>query len=270
MSPDRDSAHVIRIGCSGWNYAHWRHGVFYPERCPPARWLRYYAQFFDTVELNNTFYRLPRTSAVARWVADSPADFVFAVKVSRYVTHIKRLVDTDKHLPLLLGRLEPLLRSPKLGPLLWQLPPTFKRDDERLATALAAFPPTLRHAVEFRHESWFAPDVIALLRAHNVALVIADRPEIASFQTHELTADFAFVRFHHGSRGLRGNYSESELDEWAERIRSWGDRGDVFAYYNNDWEGFAPRNALGLKERLGLESRHAHGHDAGRTRAHRS
>jgi uncharacterized protein YecE (DUF72 family) len=190
--------------------------------------------------------------------------------VSRYVTHIKRLVDTDKHLPLLLGRLEPLLRSPKLGPLLWQLPPTFKRDDERLATALAAFPPTLRHAVEFRHESWFAPHVIELLRAHNVALVIADRPEIASFQTHELTADFAFVRFHHGSRGLRGNYSESELDEWAERIRSWGDRGDVFAYYNNDWEGFAPRNALGLKERLGLESRHAHGHDAGRTRAHRS
>jgi len=270
VSPDRDSAHVIRIGCSGWNYAHWRHGVFYPERCPPARWLRYYAQFFDTVELNNTFYRLPRTSAVARWVADSPADFVFAVKVSRYVTHIKRLVDTDKHLPLLLGRLEPLLRSPKLGPLLWQLPPTFKRDDERLATALAAFPPTLRHAVEFRHESWFAPEVIALLRAHNVALVIADRPEIASFQTHELTADFAFVRFHHGSRGLRGNYSESELDEWAERIRGWGDRGDVFAYYNNDWEGFAPRNALGLKERLGLESRHAHGHDAGRTRAHRS
>jgi uncharacterized protein YecE (DUF72 family) len=270
VSPDRDSAHVIRIGCSGWNYAHWRHGVFYPERCPPARWLRYYAQFFDTVELNNTFYRLPRTSAVARWVAESPADFVFAVKVSRYITHIKRLVDTEKHLPLLLGRIEPLLRSPKLGPLLWQLPPTFRRDDERLATALASFPAALRHAVEFRHESWFAPDVMALLRERNVALVIADRPEIASFQTHELTADFTFVRLHHGSRGLRGNYSDSELDEWAERIRGWGDRGDVFAYLNNDREGFAPRNALGLKERLGLESRHAHGHDAGRPRAHRS
>jgi len=270
VSPDRDSAHDVLVGCSGWNYAHWRHGVFYPERCPPARWLRYYAQFFDTVELNNTFYRLPRTAAVARWVAESPAGFVFAVKVSRYVTHVKRLVDTDVHLPLLLERTEPLLRSPKLGPLLWQLPPTFRRDDERLATALAAFPAGLRHAVEFRHASWFAPDVMELLRERNVALVIADRPEIASFQTRELTADFAFVRFHHGSRGLRGNYSDRELDEWAHRIGEWGERGDVYAYFNNDWEGFAVRNALGLKTRLGLESPDAVGDDAGRAHAHGS
>jgi uncharacterized protein YecE (DUF72 family) len=243
--------------------------VFYPERCPPERWLRYYAQFFDTVELNNTFYRLPRTSTVARWVAESPARFVFAVKVSRYVTHIKRLVDVEQHLQLLLDRIDPLLRSPKLGPLLWQLPPTFRRDDERLAGALAAFPPTLRHAVEFRHESWFVPEVTALLRERNVAIVIADRPEIASFQTHELTADFAFLRFHHGSRGARGNYSDSELGEWADRIRAWRTRGDVFAYFNNDWEGFAVRNALGLRERLGLESPGAPGDDSGRAHAHR-
>jgi len=262
-------AHALRVGCSGWNYAHWRHGVFYPERCPPARWLRYYAQFFDTVELNNTFYRLPRTAAVARWVAESPRDFVFAVKVSRYVTHVKRLLDTEQHLPLLLERIEPLLRSPKLGPLLWQLPPTFRRDDERLAAALDVFPRSLRHALEFRHESWFTPDVMALLRERNVALVIADRPEIASFQTHELTADFTFVRFHHGSRGLRGNYSDVELDEWAERIRRWHDRGDVFAYFNNDWEGFATRNALGLKARLGVASSGARDPDTGRAHAHR-
>ena len=270
MPPDRESAYQLRVGCSGWNYAHWRHGVFYPERCPPARWLRYYTQFFDTVELNNTFYRLPRTSAVARWVAEAPPDFVFAVKVSRYITHVKRLADTEQHLPLLLDRIEPLVHSPKLGPLLWQLPPSFRRDDERLGAALAAFPPSLRHALEFRHESWFAPDVMALLREHNVAVVIADRPEIASFQTHELTADFTFLRFHHGSRGLRGNYSERELDEWTERIGSWHERGDVFAYFNNDWEGFAIRNALGLKKRLGLESSDAVGHDAGRAHAHRS
>jgi uncharacterized protein YecE (DUF72 family) len=263
-------SYELRVGCSGWNYAHWRHGVFYPERCPPARWLRYYAQFFDTVELNNTFYRLPRTTAVVHWAAESPPGFVFAVKVSRYVTHVKRLADTEQHLPLLLERIEPLLHSPKLGPLLWQLPPTFRRDDERLAAALSAFPSSLRHAVEFRHESWFAPDVMALLREHNVALVIADRPEIASFQTHELTADFTFVRFHHGSRGLRGNYSERELDDWAERIGAWRLRGDVFAYFNNDWEGFAIRNALGLKKRLGLESADAVGHDARRAHAHRS
>jgi uncharacterized protein YecE (DUF72 family) len=247
----RRGAHVIHIGCSGWNYAHWRHGVFYPERCPPARWLAYYAQRFDTVELNTTFYRLPHATAVARWVAETPGDFVFASKVSRYVTHVKRLSDSEHHLPLLLERIEPLLHSPKLGPLLWQLPPTFKRDDERLATALDAAPRELRHAFEFRHESWFAPGVMALLREHNAALVIGDRPEIASFQIHELTADFAFVRFHHGSRGHGGNYSDAELEEWAERLRAWGERGDVYAYFNNDWEGFAPRNALHLRELLG-------------------
>jgi len=206
---DRDSAHLIRVGCSGWNYAHWRHGVFYPERCPPARWLAFYAQRFDTVELNSTFYRLPRTSAVARWVTETPAGFVFAVKVSRYLTHIKRLADVEIHLPLLLERIEPLLRTPKLGPLLWQLPPTFRRDDDRLAAALDAAPRELRHAFEFRHESWFTADVIALLRERNAALVIADRPEIASFQTHELTADFTFVRFHGGTHGWNGNYSHA-------------------------------------------------------------
>jgi uncharacterized protein YecE (DUF72 family) len=270
VPPDRDSAHVVRVGCSGWNYAHWRNGVFYPARCPPARWLQYYARFFDTVELNNTFYRLPRTTAVARWVEETPADFVFAVKVSRYITHVKRLADTEQHLPLLLERIEPLLRSPKMGPLLWQLPPNFRRDDERLAAALAVFPPRLRHAIEFRDESWFVPEVLELLREHDVALVIADRPEIASFQTHELTADFTFVRFHYGSRGARGNYSERELDEWAERIRTWGERGDVYAYFNNDWEGFAVRNALGLNERLGLESGRVFDSDDRRAHARRS
>jgi len=243
-------AHGVRIGCSGWNYDHWRNGVFYPPRCPAHLWLEYYARHFDTVEVNSTFYRLPRPSAVARWVQETPPDFVFAVKVSRYLTHIKRLQEPGLHLPLLLGRIEPLLRSPKMGPLLWQLPPTFRRDDERLASALDAAPPDLRHAVEFRHASWFAPDVTSLLRERNVALVIADRPEIHAFQTHQLTADFTFVRFHSGTRGQRGNYSERELDEWADRIRGWAADVAVYAYFNNDWEGFAVRNALGLKKRL--------------------
>jgi uncharacterized protein YecE (DUF72 family) len=264
------SAHAVRIGCSGWNYAHWRNGVFYPPRLPAHEWLRFYAQHFDTVELNNTFYRLPRREAVARWVRESPPDFVFAVKVSRYLTHIVRLRDTAKHLALLLERIDPLLASPKLGPLLWQLPPTFRRDDERLAASLADFPRKLRHAIEFRHESWFVPEVMELLRAHDVALVIADRPEIRPFQTHELTAGFTFVRFHSGTRGLRGNYSETELDEWADGIAAWSAEHDVYAYFNNDWEGFAPRNAIGLKARLGLESSDASRLDAGRAHAHRS
>jgi uncharacterized protein YecE (DUF72 family) len=238
---------VIRIGCSGWNYDHWRNGVFYPPRCPASRWLRFYAERFDTVEVNSSFYRLPGRLAVARWADETPDGFCFAVKVSRYVTHVKRLLGVEKHLPLLLERIEPLREAGKLGPLLWQLPPTFARDDGRLAGALDAIPRDLRHAFEFRHASWFAPEVMGLLRDHGVALVVADRPQIHGFQTRELTADFTFVRFHRGSRGRGGNYSHSELAEWAETMRAWTARGDVHAYFNNDWEGYAPRNALTLR-----------------------
>jgi uncharacterized protein YecE (DUF72 family) len=240
----------VRVGCSGWNYAHWRNGVFYPPRLAAKDWLAFYAERFDAVELNATFYRLPRLDAVERWVAETPRDFTFAVKVSRYVTHIRRLRETGEHLALLLERIDPLVRSPKLGPLLWQLPPTFRRDDDRLAAALADFPSVLRHAIELRHESWLADDVLELLRAHDVALVIADGPGIRAYQTHDLTADFAYVRLHRGTRGRRGNYSQRELEDWAARIRSWSARGDVYVYFNNDWEGFAPRNASRLRDLL--------------------
>jgi len=245
------SARRIRVGCSGWNYKHWRDGVFYPPRCAPRNWLRFYAKHFDTVEVNMTFYRLPKREVVARWAAESPRDFLFAMKASRYLTHIKRLNDVAPNLAILYERIEPLLRSPKMGPVLWQLPPTFKRDDERLARALGQFPRGQRHCIEFRHESWFAPDVMALLRERNIALVIGDRPQVHGFQTHELTADFTFVRFHGGARGANGNYNHGELDEWAERLRAWSREVDVYAYFNNDWEGYAIENALYVKERLG-------------------
>jgi uncharacterized protein YecE (DUF72 family) len=241
------------VGCSGWNYDSWRHGVFYPEGCPPRRWLEWYARRFDTVEVNATFYRLPTVEAVRGWVEQTPPGFVFAVKLSRYVTHVKRLRDLPPSLELLYDRIEPLAASAKLGPLLWQLPPTFRRDDERLAQALDLLPPG-RHAFEFRHESWFAPGVTGLLREHGAALVIGDRPEVHGFQTHELTADWTFVRFHAGTRGRRGNYSDSELRDWAERIRSWPVE-ECFLYFNLDWEGFAPRNALRLRELLSGENR---------------
>jgi uncharacterized protein YecE (DUF72 family) len=147
-------------------------------------------------------------------------------------------------------RIEPLVRSPKLGPVLWQLPGNFRRDDERLAGALAKLPAG-RHCVEFRHESWFAAEVYEQLRGHGVALVIGDHPE-RPFQTHELTSDWTFIRFHSGTRGLRGNYSESELEEWAQRIGEWRREVEVYAYFNNDWEGFAIKNGFWLKERLGV------------------
>jgi uncharacterized protein YecE (DUF72 family) len=241
-------ARSIRIGCSGWNYKSWK-DEFY-EGKPPRLWLQHYAQFFDTVEVNNTFYRLPLESSVASWVAQTPPGFLFTIKASRYLTHIKRLTDLGGGIARYYERVAPLVRSPKLGPVLWQLPATFKRDDDRLATALAAFPPG-RHCFEFRHPSWFAEPIYQLLRAHRAALVIGDRPEVKEFQTYEFTTDWTFVRFHYGSRGLRGNYSESELEEWARRFEDWSRDVEVLAYFNNDWEVFAVRNALWLKRRLG-------------------
>ena len=240
---------TYRIGCSGWNYASWRNGLFYPPRCPARLWLEFYARHFDTVEVNATFYRLPTVKAVQGWVDQTPDDFTLVIKMSRYVTHVKRLRELPPSLELFYSRIAPLVGSPKFGPMLWQLPPTFRRDDERLAYALGLLPEG-RHAFEFRHPSWFAPEVMELLRAHGVALVIGDRPQVHAFQTHELTADWTFVRFHSGTRGRRGNYSESELREWADRLRSWPVR-EAFVYFNNDWEGFAPANALRLKELLG-------------------
>jgi uncharacterized protein YecE (DUF72 family) len=237
----------LRIGCSGWIYRSWA-GDFYPKGCPQRRWLEHYATVFDTVEINNTFYRLPSRDAVEGWVHRTPDDFVFTVKSSRFLTHMKRLTDMGQGVQRLWERLEPMVESPKMGPVLWQLPANFRRDDERLASALERLPPG-RHAFEFRHESWFAPDVLALLREHGVALTIAHRPD-RPWQAHELTADFTIVRLHHGARGRRGNYSDTELQEWARRIDPWRRQADVFVYFNNDWEGFAPRNARRLQRLL--------------------
>ena len=239
---------TVRIGCSGWNYQSWK-DEFY-EGKPARLWLQHYARHFDTVEVNNTFYRLPLQSSVAKWVAETPPDFLFTIKASRYLTHIKRLTDLREGLRRYYERVDPLVRSPKLGPVLWQLPPTFKRDDDRLANALAALPPG-RHAFEFRHASWFTEPVYGLLRAHGAALVIGDRPEVKEFQTHELTTDWTFVRFHYGRRGRNGNYSDRELDEWADRIRGWRETIDVYAYFNHDWFGYAVYNGQGLLARLG-------------------
>jgi uncharacterized protein YecE (DUF72 family) len=238
---------AIRIGCSGWNYKAWK-DEFY-EGKPPRLWLQHYAQHFDTVEVNNTFYRLPLKTSVATWVEQTPPDFLFSVKASRYLTHIRRLTDLGGGIARYYERLEPLVRSPKLGPVLWQLPATFRRNDERLAAALDALPRG-RHCFEFRHASWFTEPVYELLRGRGAALVIGDRPEVKEFQAHVFTTDWTFVRFHYGSRGRRGNYSERELEEWALRFEDWSSNVEILAYFNNDWEVFAVRNALWLKRRL--------------------
>jgi uncharacterized protein YecE (DUF72 family) len=238
----------VRVGCSGWNYADWRER-FYPKGLGTGRWLERYAEVFDTVEVNSTFYRLAKPDAVRRWVEQTPDGFLFTVKSSRYLTHIKRLRDMGEGVKRFYQSIEPLAASPKMGPVLWQLPGNFRRDDELLAQALEALPEG-RHCFEFRHESWFTKEIYDLLRRYQVALVIGDTPE-RPFQTHEMTADWTFIRFHFGHRGRRGNYSHSELDEWAERIRAWSGRREVLVYFNNDWEGFAIENGRYLLRRLG-------------------
>ena len=238
---------MVRIGCSGWQYDAWR-GRIYPQGLAQRKWLARYAEEFGTVEVNSTFYRLASEKAVRNWVEQTPADFCFAVKASRYLTHIKRLRPIKQGIRRFYAPLKPLVRSGKLGPVLWQLPETFQRDDDRLAGALEALPEG-RHCFEFRHESWFAKPVFELLRDHGAALVVGDHPE-RPFQSHEMTADWTFIRFHYGHRGRNGNYSESELDDWAKRIRRWSRQRDVYAYFNNDWEGYALENARYLERRL--------------------
>jgi uncharacterized protein YecE (DUF72 family) len=235
---------VIRIGCSGWNYQHWR-GPVYPTSEPSRRWLELYAQWFDTVEVNATFYRLPERRIVRRWAESTSPGFCFAVKASRYLTHVKRLRDLRPGLERLYERIEPLHDAQKLGPLLWQLPPRFRRDDDRLADALGALPPG-RHAFEFRDASWFSEAVYELLRAHDAALVVADRAPAPPSPWIE-TARWSYIRFHNG-RAQRGAYGRQALATWAQRIAEAP--GDVYAYFNNDWEGFAVANARTLRGNL--------------------
>jgi uncharacterized protein YecE (DUF72 family) len=235
---------MIRIGCSGWSYEHWR-GLFYPQSGSSSRWLHLYADSFDTVEVNATFYRLPSANTVEGWATRTPDGFLFAVKASRYLTHVKRLRDIAEGVKRMDERIEPLRRAGKLGPILWQLPPHFTRDDDVLESALKTLSPG-RHAFEFRDPSWFAEGVYALLHRHNAALVVADRSPADPTPWVD-TAGWAYVRFHSG-RGRNGNYSARELRAWSARIERY--LGDVFVYFNNDWQGLAIANARGLRSLL--------------------
>jgi uncharacterized protein YecE (DUF72 family) len=207
---------------------------------PQSRWLEHYAATFDTVEVNATFYRLPTSETTATWAKATPPGFVFAVKASRYLTHVKRLRDLAPGFARFRERIAPLAEAGKLGPVLWQLPEQFQRDDDRLLAALEALPEG-RHSFEFRHPSWFAHEVEELLAAHGAALVIGDHPE-RPFQTLARPAGWSYVRFHQG-RGRDGTYTRAQLAAWAERLRGWAAEGDVYAYFNDDWGG--PRRPRG-------------------------
>jgi len=234
------------IGTSGWVYPHWR-GTFYPHDLPQSKWLSFYTQHFSTVELNNTFYHLPKEKTFDNWHTRVPDGFRYAVKASRFITHIKRLNDVAEPLQTFLDRACRL--KEKLGPILYQLPPGMHRNDERLESFLSLLPRSISHAIEFRHESWLNDQVFDILRRHNTGLCVFDMP---GFQCPLLaTADFAYLRFHGSSRLYNSCYSDDEMENWARRIAEAAQRLDaVYIYFNNDAEGFAIRNAQTLREKL--------------------
>jgi uncharacterized protein YecE (DUF72 family) len=230
---------MMRVGTSGWHYRDWR-GAFYPAELPTRRWLEYYATRFGTVELNNTFYRLPTADAFRAWCDTVPDEFVFTVKASRYLTHYRRLRDPDEPVQRLLAAAAGLGR--KLGPILLQLPPDLRADAAALERVLDAFRPRVRVACEFRHESWFADDVYAVLRDRDVAVCLADRRNRPSPVVR--TASWGFVRMHEGTASPRPHYGTRALQHWVDRIVDlWGTHAECFVYFNNDHGACAVRDA---------------------------
>lgn len=234
---------MIIVGTSGWQYDDWR-GRFYPERLPTAEWLRYFSRVFPSVEVNNSFYRLPDERAFDRWREIPPADFVVTVKANRYITHIKRLRDAAEPLDLFWTRCRRL--GDKLGPILFQLPPRFAVDVERLRAFVALLPRSMRAAFELRDRSWETEAVFDVLDEAGAAFVIAEWPD--RDVTVRLCGGWSYVRFHKGSRH-RAIYTRTKLARWADRIVELG-TDDVYVYFNNDPGGAALRNAVTITELL--------------------
>jgi uncharacterized protein YecE (DUF72 family) len=235
---------TLRVGTSGWIYRHWK-AVFYPAKLPQRQWFEFYSQHFDTIEVNFTFYRLPAQSVFDGWSHRAPGAFVFALKGSQYITHMKRLLDPAPHVARFFAAAEPL--KAKTGPVLWQLPPAMKKDTGRLDHFLEVLPTDYHHALEFRNDTWLCTEVYRTLERHGAALCVPDRPkQTAKFR---LTADWTYARFHQGGRG--GNYTDSQLRRIARDIAMLR-REDVhvWAYFNNDPGGHAIRNAEKLRRLL--------------------
>jgi uncharacterized protein YecE (DUF72 family) len=229
---------MLRIGTSGWVYEHWR-GIFYPPELRQAGWFAHFARHFDTVEINNSFYRLPSEAAFDAWRVQAPPGFLYAVKASRFLTHFKKLKDPEEPLQLFFERAGRLENS--LGPVLYQLPPRWKLNLPRFEAFLAALPRGYDHVVEFRDPSWEVEPVLAAMARRGVSHCLHDMRGIEVPAV--VTATPVYVRFH-GAALQGGDYPHSELEAWAGRIHGWRGQGlDVFVYFNNDWNGFALKNA---------------------------
>lgn len=234
----------IHIGTSGWAYDHWK-GAFYPEDTSSRDYFLHYAQRFQTVEINRSFYRMPGKKALEHWREQAPEGFVFAVKASRYITHMKKLKDPQEPVERFLNPIESLQEH--LGPVLFQLPPHWGCNAERLEAFLEVLPGRFRYAFEFRDPSWFSPSIYELLRSHKAAFCIYDLE--GRLSPKEITSDFVYVRLHGPQKqAYRGRYSASELSGWAGAFTAWTQQGrEIFCYFDNDEAGYAPRNALKLQ-----------------------
>jgi uncharacterized protein YecE (DUF72 family) len=239
---------LIRIGTSGWTYKDWR-GPFYPQKLAQKSWLAWYSGQFSTAEINGSFYRTPSLEAVQAWREQTPDDFVFAWKASKFITHWKRLSENCRNsLELLETRLEVL--GPKLGPVLFQLPPKFQANVPRLTSFLQMLSKRRKYSFEFRHPSWYEPAVLEVLRDHDISLCISDHHDAPA--PWETTATFVFVRGHGPSGRYHGRYGQATLQRWAEKFQAWQQQGlDVYCYFDNDQKSAAPQDAGQLKELLG-------------------
>jgi uncharacterized protein YecE (DUF72 family) len=242
---------AIRVGCSGWNYKHWRE-AFYPKSVPVRLWFDHYAATFSTVELNTSFYHLPKPETFTKWLDQAPEGFRYAVKASRFITHMKKLRDCEEPLETLLGRARNL--GPAIGPILYQLPPSLKLDLKRLADFLSLLPTDLTHVFEFREKSWYTEELLALLDERGVSFCVHDMPGSAS--PRRAAGPIAYVRFHGGEGKYWGRYSDEGLLGWSDWIVEQSRLGRaVWCYFNNDMFAHAIDDALTLRSMLAQATR---------------
>jgi len=239
--------HVIRIGTSGWSYKHWRN-TFYPAEIKAKDHFEYYRRHFDTVEINNTFYRLPAKETFRNWKESVADDFLFVVKASRFITHMKKLRDPAQSIVQFFDNVVQL--EEKLGPILFQLPPNLKCNYSLLQHFLQTLPPNFRYVFEFRNEDWYRDEVYELLKTFKCAFCIYELD--GHLSPIETTADFVYLRLHGPGAKYQGSYPDETLAYWAEKCRQWSQTKEVFVYFDNDESGYAAFNALRLKEMLGI------------------
>jgi uncharacterized protein YecE (DUF72 family) len=229
----------VHIGTSGWSYKHWKEN-FYPKKLKTTDWLQYYGNAFETVEINSTFYHTPSISTVKKWHAQVPDKFAFSIKASRYITHRKRLHDCAESVDFFYQRIKPF--GSKLGPILFQLPPSFKANKERLIEFIGLLSKEYKYTFEFRHSTWFADDIYEILAGNNIALCITDLNGTLSPQ--EITSDFTYLRLHGPKKAYIGSYGSVKLKSWKRKIDKWVDSStSVYCYFDNDEKGYAIEDA---------------------------